>query len=454
MKLGELFIELGITGDIKPLKRALSGMDAAKVKTKLLKKYLEDLRKATTDEEKALVKKNFAQKINTLRMTENIKAGIGLATQAAKITAVVSGAVIAFDRLGNSVLKANQLYKNFDQQTGISITRLNRLAGVAQLAGMNMSAQDVAGDLASLQQRIFKLGLTGEGAGIFAQLGMNPIGMDSDKFLNALRRRMKGLSEVQKTYILDQLGLSREWLNVINLSNAEYEDLVQQSQKLQLTEKERKQLAQFTLQQQKNNMRWELAKQKIAVALLPVVTKIMDAASQIAVSLSEKLQPEKLVNVFRDIALLLGLAAVRAGTLKNILSGIFTLSGLKQLLALFGIGATGAATKTAAKATTKLAAGLGAKSVAKMGLGALGGPIVGIALAAWTIVDLFKLFLDDREKESESTTPPVDDSAYRYSYQNVNSSMTNHFYNNPVPQQSVIDNLDSAVNKYLSGTKR
>ena len=71
MKLGSLFIELGITGDIKPLKKALSGMDAAGIKAKLLKKYIKELKEATTSEEKALVKKNFAQKVSTLNTIEN-----------------------------------------------------------------------------------------------------------------------------------------------------------------------------------------------------------------------------------------------------------------------------------------------------------------------------------------------------------------------------------------------
>ena len=450
MKLGELFIELGITGDIKPLKKALSGMDAAKIKAKLLTKYLKDLKTATTAEEKALVKKNFAQQINTLRTTENIKAGVGLIAQAMKITAVISAAVVAFDRLGNSVLKANQLYKNFDRQTGISITRLNRLSGVARLAGMNMSAQDVAGDLTSLQQRIFRLGLTGEGSGIFAQLGMNPLGMDADQFIYALRKRTQGLSGSQKSYILDELGLSREWLNVLELSNEQYQDFVEQSKKLQLTEKERKELAKYTAQQQKNNMRWELAKQKIAIATLPIITKIMEAASKIAVALSERLQPEKLANVFRDIALLLGLAAVRAGMLQRILSGIFAISGLKSLLSLFSIGGFG----LAAKGAGGLAAKGVAKTGAKFGARALGAgvPILNIALGIWTLVDLFKLFTSKQEQEDNEL--PVDSSETRYHYQNVRSNMINNFYNNPVPQSAITDELADISNRYLKETRK
>ena len=86
---------------------------------------------------------------------------------------------------------------------------------------------------------------------------MNPMGMNSDQFIKALRNRFRGLSGVQKSYALDELGLSREWLTVLELSDDAYSDIVEQSKKLQLTEKERKQLAKYTFIQQQNNMRFQ-----------------------------------------------------------------------------------------------------------------------------------------------------------------------------------------------------
>lgn len=449
MKLGELFIELGITGDIRPLKKALSGMDAASVKAKLLKKYLQDLKNATSAEEKTLVKRNFAQKVNALRTTENIKAITGLIGQITKMVTIAGAAAVAFDRLGNSVLKANQLYINFGRQTGIPINRLNKMIGVAKLSGMNLPAEQVAGDLASLQQKIFKLGITGEGSGIFAQLGMNPMGMDSDKFLYALRQRFQGMSEVQKSYVLDELGLSREWLNVLNLSNKEYADFVKQSKDLQLSEKERKDLAKYTFIQQKNNMRWELAKQKLAIALLPVITKLMELTSKIAISLENAFGNEKYGRLVRDIALWLGVAAVKAGAIKKAFEFLGAITGLKALGGLFGIGGKVASTgaKTLGKTIAKRAAGAG---IATM----IGGPvglIVDLALAAWTIVDILNVFTKKEEQKEEH---PIDSSELQYQYRNINSNMTNNFYNNPMPSAAITQELDTVITRYLASTKR
>lgn len=493
MKLGELIIELGITGDIKPLKKALSGMDAASIKAKLLKKYLTDLKNAQSDEEKQTIKNAFAQKINSLRTVENIKATGGLIMKSVKLVAALGAVVTVLDRLGNSLLRSNQLFINFTNQTGMSIDRLNRMAGVAKLSGMNLPVEQVASDLTSLQQRIFKLGMTGEGSAIFAQLGMNPMGMNSDQFVDALRQRFKSMSEVQKTYVLDNLGLSREWLNVLNLTDKEYKDLVVQSKELQLTEEERKELAKYTLQQQKNNMRWELAKQRFLKAIMPITIKIMDATSKIALNLANAFSNEKTVTAVRDIAGLFGIIVLHALRVNNllmpILKGLLKVAGLGIAGSMFGSGGLlaglglgmmgGSAGKTVGKAAgkgfwgrmlgffgskqaKKLLAKQGTKmattavagaATAETGIGAIIATILEVVFAIGLVYDLIKLWIDKDNNEDQENAP-VDDSALRYSYQNVNSNMVNHFYNNPQPQQVVIDNLNNAVNKYLAGTKR
>ena len=300
---------------------------------------------------------------------------------------------------------------------------------------MNLPAEQVAGDIASLQQKIFRLGITGEGSGIFAQLGMNPMGMDSDQFINALRKRFQGMSEMQKSYVLDELGLSREWLNVLNLTDKEYIDFVKQTKELQLTEKERKELAKYTVIQQKNNMRWELAKQKLAIALLPLVTKIMEVASKIAISLENAFGNERFVRVVRDISVLMTAIAIQAGVIKKAFQFLGAFTGFK---ALGGIG--------------KLLAKRGALMAGSATVGGVFGLLLDIGIGIWTIVDIFKMFTNKEDKKDEE--PPIDDSELRYQYRNINSNMTNHFYNNPAPQQAVTQELDLVIGRYLASTKR
>lgn len=456
MKLGDFFINIVTKGDTKELDKAISKMEKAQAQEKAKVQFKEKIlrinkliAKATTTEQaerlkgiKAQIRDNYVNKIKLDRLKDQSKALKEQRAQWAGMIKGVSGfvvaittAIVAMDRLGNSVLKTNQLYTNFSRQTGISIGNLNKMAGLAKLSGMNLPVEQVAGDLNSLQQKIFRLGLTGKGSGIFAQLGMNPMGMNSDQFITSLRQRIKGLSAAQKSYVLDELGLSREWLNVLELSDDVYADLIEKSKKLQLSDAERKQLAKYTLVQQQNNMRWELAKQKLVIAILPLITQIMEKASQIAVSISKSLGNDKVVAVVRDIALWLGVAALRAGTIQKCLG--FLMGGAL----LKGLGG-------------KAALGLGAKTAGKGLLGAAAGP-VGWLMLAWTLFDIFGLLKQwfNKETEDDSNEPPVD-TAGQWAYQTVSSSMVNHFYNNPAPQQAITAELDSYVSRYLSGAKK
>ena len=449
MNIGEFIIKIGTQGDTKALSEAINKTEQAEKKSKRLLEYLKKLKEATSDYEKKLIKKNFAQQVELdnlknidkkqKELNHSMASGINTAL---KMTAAIGATVVALDRMGNSLLKSNQMYITFQRQTDMSIGRLNRMAGLARLSGMNLSPDQVAGDLQSLQQKIFRLGLTGEGSGIFAQLGMNPIGMSSDQFIAYLRRRTQGMSGQQKSYVLGELGLSQEWLNVLDLTNKEFQDYLTTAKDLQLTEEERKQLAKYTLQQQKNNMRWELAKQKVLIALMPAIQKIMDFTSKIALNISNSLGNEQMLRVVRDIAMLFGVIAIRAGIIKNALS---FLTALKGLGAMFGIGASALAAKGAGKMIAGRAAGAAAAN-AFPGIGQL----ISIALGIWTIVDIFKLFMNKENIGKQDPLEATQETIDRYNYQNVKSNMTNNFYNNPQPAQAVIDELTTFQQKYLA----
>ena len=107
----------------------------------------------------------------------------------------------------------------------------------------------------------------------------------------------------------------------------------------------------------------------------------------------------------------------------------------------------GAGKKTLGKA----AAGVGARTVGKGLMGVAGGP-VGWLMLAWTVFDIFGLLKQwfNKEVEDDSNEAPIDPSG-PWAYQTVSSSMVNHFYNNPAPQQAITAELDSYVSRYLSG---
>ena len=172
MNLGEFIIKIGTQGDTKGLEQMARAVENAEKKTRRLINYLKELKQATSESEKELIKKNFAHKVEADRLNDVIQeqntynAAVQKSMMSAlKFFGAIKLGIIVLDRMGNSLLKANQQYITFERQSGISITRLNRMAGLAQLSGMNLSPEQVAGDLQSLQQKFYEFGL-GKGTGI------------------------------------------------------------------------------------------------------------------------------------------------------------------------------------------------------------------------------------------------------------------------------------------------
>lgn len=465
MNLGEFIIKIGTQGDTKELEKAIKKLEEAEKKTRRMIKVKQDLAKATDDEEKALVKKNAAQQdeLDGLKAVKSEHDALNSSMQknigtALKMIGAIGATVTMLDRMGNSLLKANQMYITFEKQSGISISRLNRMAGIAQMAGTGLSPEQVAGDIQSLQSKIFRFERFGENAKTFGMLGINPRGMDSDKLILSLRKSLSRYSGRVKSEILSELGLSQEWLNVLDLSNEQFNEYMRTANKLQLTEKERKQLAQYTAKQQQNNMRWELAKQKLLLSTMPLVQQIMDALSKIALQVADILEKKpQWLNVVKDILLLLsGNAIIKTITaLSKLLTGGI-LGGL-----LGGAAGKGLLGKTAGKGLARFAGTKGLMAaggmLAKRGAGMLGGlaggpvgAVFSIAMGIWTIIDLFKLFLGEKQEEDQQVTPDPDEGSTRYQYHNVRSNLTNNFYNNPQPTGVAVQELTRHYNLILA----
>lgn len=462
MNLGEFIIKIGTQGDTKALDEAIKKMEEAEKKTRKQIKLKQDLAKATTEEEKALIKKNAAQqdeldKLKDVKLQQSALQNSMHKTISTSLRMIgaISATVVALDRLGNSLLKSNQMYITFERQTDMSITRLNRMAGLARLSGMNLSPEQVAGDLQELQHKIFRFERFGEGAQTFGMLGINPRGMDSDKLLLSLRKSLKGYSGRIKSEYLSELGLSQEWLSVLNLSDEKFKEFLKTSSKLQLNEKERKQLAKFTAKQQENNMRWELARQKLLISVMPFIQQIMEVTSKIALKISDIMEKNpKWLYVVKDILLLLAGSTV----IKTITTLATAFKGLGALMAGLGIGGVAKGATKGLLGTTgfvglsRLAKqkGLGAvggviaKRLGASALGLTGGPIgaiFSIAMAIWTVVDILNFF-KNKDEDKETVPEPVETGS-RYAYHNVNANMTNNFFNNPQPAREAISQLSS-----------
>lgn len=460
MNLGEFIIKIGTQGDTKELQTTIKRLQDAEKKSRGLISYLKRLKSATNEQEKALIKKNYAQQLEIEKLNKAKQSQDALATSmkssigtAFKMITALGATITVIDRMGNSLIKANQAYTTFSRTTGMSTARLNRMAGIAQMSSTGLSPEQVMGDLKSLEDKIWGFERMGENAQTFGMLGINPRGMRSDQLLLGLRKSLKNkrYDERAKSRILSELGLSQEWINFLDLEDEKFNEYLKTSKKLQLNAKERKQLADMTAKQQINNMRWELAKQKLLISIMPMIQDIMEKVSKVALWVSDLLEKNpKWLNIVRDILLILTgsklLQAISA------ISKLFTGGILGALGGMIGAKAGGLGlAKLASKKGLGAALGLVGKRLIGAAGGFLGGPVVGaiftIASACLLIKDIKDLiagwFGKKEQEDEDELSPDPNEGAPQYRYSNYKSNMTNNFFNNPQPAQEAIRQLSN-----------
>lgn len=296
--LGEIFVQLGVVGDVKPLEKAIKTIREAIKETnrqisanKRLIRYLNDLKNAQGDAQKKLIKENFAKEIlNDKRekeLEQNQKVIDGKKELAANIAGVVkgigafvgavSGAVFALNKLSESLIQNNQAWINFTRQTDLSLQSLQKYAGVASLLDASLGQEGAAGTIEQLNKRLFELQLTGQGARGFILAGVNPIGQDAFGVIEQIRNRISGLNNTAATYLLEQMGIDPRMLPLLRMTRQEFEALYSTIEKYQLSKEQREQIQALNTQLSIAGQKLKYLKDKVVLALLPLLVRLAES---------------------------------------------------------------------------------------------------------------------------------------------------------------------------------
>lgn len=297
--LGELFVELGVVGDVKPLEKAIGTMKEAvkqidneiKANQRLLK-YLQDIKNARNASEKALIKQNFAKEIQKQKMLDEIdsnqKAVDGKKELASKIAGVVkgvglfvgalTGAAIAVNKFTNDLVSSNQAMLDLTRTTDIAQGTFQKWGSIGKMLGVENADQQ----LANLNQRLFDLMLTGEGARGFQLAGINPMGQDAEGVLEQLRARVSGMNDTTATYLLQQMGLDPKMLYLLRMSRSEFEALGQTIKKYQLSPEQTKEIQRMNIQLQIAGIKLRYLKDRALLALMPYWVKLVQSFARVA----------------------------------------------------------------------------------------------------------------------------------------------------------------------------
>ena len=241
--LGELFVELGVFAD-----------------TEELKAFEQKLANAVGKMDKTEKKSNKL----TLSIGKFIK-------QITLVAGAISGAIYALNRLATSLIESNQEFLNLTRTSDISLGTFQKWNNVGRMLGVRNAAQQIE----NLNQRLFELKLTGQGAEGFMLAGINPMGQDAEGIMEQLRNRIAGLDDTAAAYLLRQMGLDPSMLHLLRLTKEEFDELGQTVKKYQLTSQQTKQIQAFNVQLQITQIRLKYLKDRAILAIMPYFVRFM-----------------------------------------------------------------------------------------------------------------------------------------------------------------------------------
>ena len=253
--LGELFIELGVFADTKELEEFEKKLKRVNEKIKENKEKSEKATKST---------KGFIREVRN----------IGLA---------IGGALYALNRLTNSLVQNNQEFLNLTRNTDIALGTFQKWNNIGRMFGVNNAAQQ----LANLNQRLFELKLTGEGAEGFILAGINPLGQDAEGVLEQLRNRVSGLDDTAATFLLSRMGLDPSMLHLLRMTRKEFDALNKTTQKYRLTEEQSKQLQIMNAQLEIARIKIQYLKDRAVLAIMPYLVQFMNVVAEIATKIKD-----------------------------------------------------------------------------------------------------------------------------------------------------------------------
>jgi hypothetical protein len=277
MKIADFFIQITAKGDLKELKmiadaqkaikeQSKMAIAAAKVKVQQLKKETVEIQKQAKQkkEEPKTLKdilvargKIFSQqnKMNML-MAKGVLQTIGLTGATMAFVGAMITAGVAVDKMVTKLAQANQLYTNFQRQTGMPMGRAMGVAGAMANLDVTMNPQEIMQNMQNLQSNLIGVQFGMGNIAPYQMAGINPFGINSANMMDVIRKQMKGFAPAYRTFLLQQMGLDPRLGALIDLSDTEYLKYKQEALELYLSPEDRKTIQELAPEWNKVNLKF------------------------------------------------------------------------------------------------------------------------------------------------------------------------------------------------------
>lgn len=296
MKLGELFVQLGVQGDTKELKKTLRDMKEADRLADVELKKRKALKNATDEQEKSLVKENAERKKQiALLQAESDKEDESKAKKQQLIrgflafATAIGVAYTALSRITDALVKANASMITFNRTTGIGFGSLNKYASAAMAVNPNATIEGTAQTMGNLAQNLYDIRMGRGDISPYQELAFvggkpfNPMGMNVEQVIESVREAIKGVDDIQATNIITRMGFSPEDLQMLRMSRQELEGI----QSLFLNTAEREEIQRLGIEYKKLQLQTQLYWQRGLIQMIPALLKVMNFMKGLAKQLTD-----------------------------------------------------------------------------------------------------------------------------------------------------------------------
>ena len=268
MKIADFFVQITAKGDLKELKMIADAQKAIKEQSKMAiaaaKVKVAELKKETVE----IQKQAKVQAKQPKNLKDMLISALGLNKAFVGIAGSVLLTAVALDKMVTKLAQANQLYTNFQRQTGMPMGRVMGVAGAMANLDVTMNPQDIMQNMQNLQSNLIGVQFGMGNIAPYQMAGINPFGINSANMMDVIRKQLKGFAPAYRTFLLQQMGLDARLGALIDLSDAEYLKYKQEALELYLSPEDRKTIQELTPEWNKVNLKFAKAWDKTTLLLM------------------------------------------------------------------------------------------------------------------------------------------------------------------------------------------
>lgn len=256
MKIADFFIQITAKGDLKELKMIADAQKAIKEQSKMAiaaaKVKVQQLKKETVE----IKEQTKAQAKQPKNLKDMLISALGLNKAFVGIAGSVLLTAIALDKMVTKLAQANQLYTNFQRQTGMSMNSAIGMAGAMANLDISMTPQEIMQNMQNLQSNLIGVQFGMGNIAPYQMAGINPFGINSANMMDVIRKQLKGFAPAYRTFLLQQMGLDPRLGALIDLSDTEYLRYKEEALELYLSPEDRKTIQELTPEWNKVNLKF------------------------------------------------------------------------------------------------------------------------------------------------------------------------------------------------------